>query len=307
MITSPTRSYRRATYFLILLFCAFAAGQQQPAASVESDTQTVLAAGDIAECPRYDGAERTAKLLDEQPGTILALGDLSYPSGTDQSFADCYARSWGRHKARTRPAPGNHEYRTLGAGGYLRYFGASAGTPGHLYYSFDLGNWHLIALDSECAQIGGCQKGSAEERWLRDDLQHNSGKCILAFWHVPLFSSGDEHGNSLEMAPFWDDLYAAHADLVLNGHDHDYERFAPQDPKGQKDEKNGIREFVVGTGGAPLRNFRPALPTTEVRDRSAWGVLKLTLRRDTYDWEFLPVSGSFKDSGSGACHAAQTK
>ncbi len=307
MIISSARLYRRAIYFLILLFSSFAIGQPQPAASPVDDTQIVLAAGDIAECPRYEASERTAKLLDEQPGTILALGDLSYPSGTDQTFADCYARSWGRHKARTRPAPGNHEYRTQGAGGYLRYFGASAGTLGHLYYSFELGNWHIIALDSECAQIGGCQKGSPEERWLSEDLQHNSGKCILAFWHVPLFSSGDEHGNSPEMQPFWNDLHAAHADLVLNGHDHDYERFAPQDPKGLKDEKNGIREFVIGTGGARLRSFRPSLPTTEARDSSTWGVLKLTLRHDTYDWEFLPVGGPFKDSGSGACHAAHTK
>jgi acid phosphatase type 7 len=306
MITSSARLQRRAAHFLILLFCSYASGQQA-AAPPESDTQIVLAAGDIAECPRFDGAERTAKLLDEQPGTILALGDLSYPSGTDQTFADCYARSWGRHKERTRPAPGNHEHRTPGAGGYARYFGASVGTPGHLYYSFDLGNWHLIALDSECAQIGGCQKGSPEEVWLREDLAHNSGKCILAYWHVPLFSSGDEHGNSPEMEPFWNDLHAAHADLVLNGHDHDYERFAPQNPKGQKDDKNGIREFVVGTGGAPLRHFRPALPTTEVRDSGAWGVLKLTLRHDAYEWEFLPVAGHFKDSGSGACHAAQPK
>jgi hypothetical protein len=151
----------------------------------------------------------------------------------------CYEKTWGRHKARTRPAPGNHEYHTPGAAGYLRYFGETAGSPGHAYYSFNLGGWHIIALDSQCKDAGGCQKGSPEELWLRSDLDNNSSSCILAFWHVPLFSSGDEHGNALEMKPFWDDLYAAGTDVVLNGHDHDYERFAPQSPDGVADPARG--------------------------------------------------------------------
>ena len=308
MITSAARLYRRATSSLLLLCCSFAIGQRKPVALQDSDTQIVLAAGDIVRCPEFGDSERTAKLLDKMQGTILALGDLSYPDGSEQNFRDCYSRTWGRHKERTRPSPGNHEHHTPGAAGYARYFGPTVGTPGHLYYSFDLGSWHLISLDSECAKIGGCQKGSQEEIWLHDDLAHNSSKCILAFWHVPRFSTGNEHGNAVEMEPFWDDLYAAHADIVLNGHDHDYERFAPQTPKGAPDSKNGIREFVVGTGGAELRGFNPALSTTEVRESKTFGILKLTLGPTKYSWEFVSVAGGhFRDSGKGSCHAAQAK
>ncbi|HWX54778.1 MAG TPA: metallophosphoesterase [Verrucomicrobiae bacterium] len=309
MIDSSARLYRRALVSLLLL-SALAISQQPGASAPETKVgaQTVIAVGDMVDCPNVSGGEGTAKLADAIPGTILALGDLSYPDGSDKNFNDCYSKTWGRHKARTRPAPGNHEYHTPGASGYLKYFGSAAGQPGHAYYSFDLGNWHLISLDSECAAIGGCQKGSSEELWLRDDLRHNSGKCILAYWHVPLFSSGDEHGNAPEMKPFWDDLYVAGADIVLNGHDHDYERFAPQNPEGSADAKNGIREFVVGTGGKSQRGFRRPSSTSEVRSDKTYGVLKLTLRASSYQWEFVPVAGGhFSDSGSGTCHATPAK
>ena len=265
--------------------------------------QTITAAGDIVDCGNLSGSEATAKLLDAIPGTVLPIGDLAYPDGSDRNFK-CYDQTWGRHKARTRPAPGNHEYHTPGAAGYFRYFGKAAGDRHRGYYSFDLGGWHIIALNSECARVGGCQNGSAEERWLRKDLQKNSSACILAFWHVPLFSSGDEHGNDPEMKAFWRDLYAAGADVVLNGHDHDYERFTPQDPEGAADPVRGIREFVVGTGGKNQRKFREPLPTSEVRSNTTFGVLQMDLHPQGYDWKFIPVNGGqFTDSGIGDCHA----
>lgn len=246
-------------------------------------------------------------MLDKNPGTVLPLGDLAYPDGSEANFK-CYDRTWGRYKSRTRPAPGNHEYHTAGAAAYFKYFGASAGEPGKGYYSYDLGNWHLIALNSQCADVGGCQRGSAEEQWLHDDLKKNSNKCILAYWHVPLFSSGNEHGNTPEMKPFWIDLYQAHADIVLNGHDHDYERFAPQNPDGAADPEHGIREFVVGTGGKNQRGFNQPLPATEFRSNKTFGVLKLRLHGAGYQWEFLPIAGGkLTDSGSGECHNSSKK
>lgn len=296
-----------ALAFLLTMF-VLNSGQVRPAAARPTKTadtaQTVIAAGDIVDC-KLPGSEATAKLLDNIPGTVLTVGDLAYPDGSDEAFK-CYDRTWGRHKARTRPAPGNHEYRTPGAAGYLKYFGSVAGTPGHAYYSFNLGAWHVISLDSQCKDVGGCEKGSREEQWLRDDLSKNPSSCILAYWHVPLFSSGDEHGNDAEMKPFWDDLYAAGADVVLNGHDHDYERFAAQNPDGTADPARGIREFVVGTGGKNQRKFRDPLPTSEVRSNSTFGVLRIDLRPHGYDWKFIPVAGGqFTDSGSGNCHSAR--
>jgi hypothetical protein len=279
-----------------------AGGAKQPSKASAADYATVIAAGDIVDCTHLADSEATAKLLDSIPGTILALGDLAYPDGSDDNFR-CYDKTWGRHKARTRPAPGNHEYHTPGAAGYLKYFGSSVGSPGHAYYSFNLGAWHIISLDSQCKDAGGCQKGSPEEVWLRNDLAKNASNCILAFWHVPLFSSGSAHGNALVMKPFWDDLYAAGADVVLNGHDHDYERFAAQNPDGVADPKRGIREFVVGAGGKSQRGFRNPSPTSEVRSNSTFGVLQLTLRMHAFNWKFVPVAGSqFSDSGSGSCH-----
>jgi acid phosphatase type 7 len=262
----------------------------------------LVGAGDIADCPDYSGAEATAKLLDAIPGEVFTAGDDAYPSGTAQQFRDCYGPTWGRHKNRTRPSPGNHEFHSGGATPYFDYFGANAGDPSKGYYSYNIGTWHVVVLNSECAEVKGCQAGSTEEVWLRQDLQSHPSTCTLAYWHKPLFSSGAKHGNDPEVKPFWDDLYAAHAAIVINGHDHDYERFALQDPDGKPDATRGIREFVVGTGGKSHRPFAKSLPSSEVRDWTAYGVLKLTLHAKSYDWEFLPEAGkSFHDSGSGTC------
>jgi len=290
-----------------LLLSSKASNPAQESNPLPTVDPTVIAAGDIADCPKAAGSEATAKLLDKIAGTVLPIGDLAYPDGSDTSFR-CYDKTWGRHKDRTRPTPGNHEYRTAGAAGYFRYFGKAAGDPSRGYYSFDLGSWHIIALNSQCSAIGGCRKGSPQEQWLRQDLQKNAASCTLAFWHIPLFSSGDEHGNNPEMKGFWNDLYAAGADIVLNGHDHDYERFAPQTPDGTADPTRGIREFVVGTGGKSQRGFHQALPTTEIRSNSTFGVLQLSLHAQDYEWKFIPVAGGeFTDSGSGRCHSVRSQ
>jgi hypothetical protein len=264
----------------------------------------LVGAGDIASCDDLAGAYATAKLIEKISGTVFAVGDLAYPNGSDEDFAKCYQPTWGRFKDRTRPAPGNHEYHSDGASAYNRYFGATAGDPERGYYSFDLGTWHILALNSECAHVGGCDAASPEGKWLREDLAQHPAGCTLAYFHKPLFSSGGAHGNNLLMKPLWDALYHAGADLVINGHDHNYERFAPQDPDGKADPKHGIREFVVGSGGKNShRAVGPAEPNSEVRNGDTFGVLKLTLHARSYDWEFVPEAGkTFTDSGTGTCH-----
>jgi acid phosphatase type 7 len=268
-----------------------------------------VGAGDIASCAS-SGDEATAKLLDGIPGTVYTLGDNAYDSGTSAEFRDCYDPSWGRHKARTRPSVGNHEYQTAGASGYFRYFedAASPTEPGCRvnckgYYSYDLGAWHIIALNSMCENVGGCGASSPMVTWLKGDLSANPSSCTLAYWHHPVFSSGSEHGNNPKMIPSWDALNAAGADVVLSGHDHDYERFAPQTSSGVADPVGGIREFVVGTGGRSLRAFGTIRANSEVRNFDSYGVLKLTLHSSGYDWQFVPEAGkTFSDSGSGNCH-----
>jgi hypothetical protein len=268
-------------------------------------TEAVLVgAGDIADCNNLSGAEATAKLLDQVPGTVMAVGDLAYPNGTAENFR-CYDRTWGRAKSRTRPAPGNHEFHSSGATPYFDYFGSAAGAPGDGFYSYELGAWHIIVLNSECIDVGGCNSGSREEKWLRADLAAHPSSCTLAYWHKPLFSSGGAHGNDLEIAPLWQALYDAHADVVINGHDHNYERFALQNPEGHADDARGIREFVVGTGGKNLRPFGTIKANSEVHNNEAFGILKLTLRLSGYDWLFISQEGrSFTDSGTTACHKA---
>jgi acid phosphatase type 7 len=270
----------------------------------QSGDPVLVGAGDIASCDDLAGAEATAKLIDKIPGTVFAAGDLAYPDGSDEQFAKCYGPTWGRFKDRTRPAPGNHEYHKSGASGYARYFGAAAGDPDKGYYSYELGTWHIVVLNSECAEVGGCEAASAQGKWLREDLAEHAVPCTLAYFHKPLFSSGDRHGSDPEMKPLWDTLYGAGADVILNGHDHDYERFAPQDPKGHADAKHGIREFVVGSGGKNShRKMGEALANSEVRNDDTFGVLKLTLHAAGYDWEFVPEAGkTFTDAGSGSCH-----
>jgi hypothetical protein len=232
---------------------------------------------------------------------VLALGDTQYEDGAYAKFVASYGRSWGRVKSITRPAPGNHEYRSPDGSGYYRYFGAAAGDPGKGYYSFDVGAWHLIALNSNCSSVGGCDRGSPQEGWLRRDLAAHPAACTLAYWHHPRFSSG-AHGDDSSYAAFWQALADANADLVLVGHDHDYERFAPQTPSGSFDLKHGLREFVVGIGGKEVRPFATIRSNSEARDASSLGVLELTLGANAYAWRYRLAVGSFADSGSTRCH-----
>ncbi len=283
---------------VVILPLAFRGGIQNP----PDNTAVLVGAGDIAFCADLTGAEATAKLLDRIPGTVMALGDLAYPNGTKEDF-ECYDRTWGRAKTRTRPAPGNHDFHSSKATPYFDYFGGAAGAPDRGYYSYELGAWHVVVLNSECVDVGGCGAGSPEEKWLREDLAKHRASCTLGYWHKPLFSSGGSHGNDLEIIPFWQAFYEAGADVVVNGHDHDYERFGPQDPQGKADATHGIREFVVGTGGKNLRSFGPVKTNSEVRNYETFGVLKLTLHPSGYEWLFIAQDGkSFSDAGSGTCH-----
>jgi acid phosphatase type 7 len=229
---------------------------------------------------------------------VPLLGDNQYRDGALWTYRASYGPTWGRFLRRTYPTPGNHEYRTRGAAGYYRYFGHRAAAPVRPWYSFRLGTWHLVALNSNCGQVD-C---AAEAAWLRADLAAYPARCTLAFWHHPRFTSGHE-GETLAVGPFSDALYSARADLVLNGHDHDYERFAPQDPLGRPDPVDGIREFVVGTGGAPWLPFRAAAPNSQLRATATFGVLRLGLQPDGWSWRFVHAGGaSVSDQGYAACH-----
>jgi hypothetical protein len=270
-------------------------------ATPSADDPVLVGAGDIGDCTT-DNDEATAALLDDIPGTVMALGDNAYPNGTADQYKDCYDPTWGRHKQRTRPIPGNHDYHTKGASAYLDYFGdAAVNADGDPWYSYDLGEWHIIALDSECEETNDCTPKSRQGRWLRADLAASQSMCTLAMWHVPRFSSGF-HGNDNDLDDFWKILYDAGADVVVNGHDHDYERFAPQDPDAHEDRVKGIREFVVGTGGTTLRPFEKRAANSELRVALIYGVLKFTLHPTSYEWQFIPTSGDFSDSGGAHCH-----
>jgi hypothetical protein len=239
--------------------------------------------------------------LEKIPGTVFTLGDNVYQRGTTDEFRDCYDPSWGKLKARTRPVPGNHDYATAGARGYFGYFGASAGDPSTGYYSYDLGAWHVIVLNSE-VDTGA---NSAQVNWLREDMAQHPSPCTVAMFHRPLFSSGPHgrDGSGDKTRALWDVLYENNADVILNGHDHDYERFAAQTPGGVRDESRGIRQFVVGTGGASPYFFGEPHPNSEKRITGPFGVLKLTLHPKSYDWEFVSITPLlFSDSGTGQCH-----
>jgi acid phosphatase type 7 len=252
----------------------------------------VLAAGDIASCDS-NGDEETAALLDGHAGTVLPLGDIAYERGTLDEFNTCYGPSWGRHKSRTRPTPGNHEYLTAGAAGYFDYFGRAARPSGKSYYSFDLGRWHVIALNSE-------RVTRAQVRWLRADLARAPTDCVLAYWHRPRWSGG-QYADDPHTAPFWNALYDARADVVLTAHDHNYQRYPPMNKRGAIDRRRGIRSFVVGTGGRHLYALR-ADPRRRARNDHTWGLLELILRPGGYSWRFIPVAGGrYRDSGSGRC------
>jgi len=267
---------------------------------VGSDAQVFVGAGDISECGNNHD-EETAALLDGIPGTVFTLGDNVYHSGTLTEFNTCYGPTWGRHRARTRPATGNHDYDTSNAAGYYSYFGAAAGPPPSGYYSYDVGAWHVVVLNSECSKIGGCERTSAQGQWLRADLAAHPSTCTLAITHKARFGSGP-NGDHAILADLWQILYEAGADVVLSGHDHNYERFDPQSPTAQADPARGIRQFIVGTGGAGLSAVGTPHANSVISNSSTYGVLKLTLRPTSYDWQFVPVAGgTFSDSGSAAC------
>src|SRR3954469_2535304 len=271
----------------------------------------ILAAGDIACDPSdssYNGGAGTLQacrqldtsnqLTGAGAARVLTLGDNAYEQGSLSQFRTSYDPTWGRVLGITSPAVGNHEYNTAGAAGYFDYFngqGAQSGRAGERgkgYYSYDVGTWHLIALNSNCAQVGGCTAGSAQEQWLRTDLVAHPAACTLAYWHHPRFSSG-EHGDTPGMAAIWQALVDRGADVVLSGHDHDYERFAPMDAAGLADAANGVRELVVGTGGKSHYAIAPPRANSEAQSDDTYGVLELTLHPAGYDWRFLPAVGSF--------------
>ncbi len=268
-----------------------------------SEPGTVIyAVGDIGRCGRgpavASAAARTAALLKETTGAILALGDFAYPKGSERDFARCFAPTWGELKARILPVPGNHEYQTPSAAPYYAYFGAAAGEPGKGYYSARVGAWHIVALNSNI----DVSRGSQQSQWLVQQLTAHGAKCTLVFWHHPAFAS-TRRGNNPAVQDIWRVLYAAGADVVINGHEHLYERFAPQTPEGASDPLRGMRQFIAGTGGGYPGYFSDVQSNSEARGRGVYGVLKLTLREDSYAWQFVPVAGqTFGDSGEGRCH-----
>lgn len=268
--------------------CAATAG----AIDVVARAATLMAAGDVADCS-LTADSFTGDLIAARDGTVALLGDGAYAVGSSANYVECYGPAWGRFKSRTRPVPGDHDYETAGASGYFGYFGAAAGQPGQGWYSYELGAWHVVALNSVCDKIGGCGPASAQMRWLADDLAQHPATCTLGYWHNPKYSAGATGGTGA-MDTAWSMLQSAGAEVVLNGNNHSYERFAPI---------GGLREFVVGTGGAALHPFGSSQPAAEARDANTHGVLKLTLRGDGYDWSFLPAQGgTFTDAGSGDCH-----
>jgi hypothetical protein len=280
------------------------AGAEAARALPPAPPVVLLAAGDVAGC-NTTGDEATAAIIDGFPSALVAmLGDAVYPNGTTGDFESCYAPSWGRFKARTRPAVGNHEYRQPGAAPYFAYFGSVAGPPDKGWYSYDYGAWHVVVLNSNCGFVGGCGEGSAQEQWLRSDLAASSADCTLAYMHHPRFSSG-RSPQLEEYEPLWTALWENGADVVLAGHDHIYERQAPQTPIGDANAAYGIREFIAGTGGFSHSGIAGVLPRSEVRNNTTFGVLKLDLSDAGYSWTFLPEFGApFTDSGSGTCHDA---
>ncbi|MGE0445053.1 MAG: metallophosphoesterase [Vicinamibacterales bacterium] len=254
------------------------------------DPNVIVGAGDIADCA--PNAEATARLLDSIGGTVITLGDNAYPRGTAEEFRICYEPTWGRHKARTRPSPGNHDYESPGAAPYYDYFGASAGLPGEGYYSYQVGSWLVLSLNSN-ANI------EAQVKWLNDLFDRETPLCTLAYFHHPRYSSGP--GDKVTAAyRLWDTLYRRGADVVLSGHDHLYERLAPQDERGQRDPDRGMRQFVVGTGGGEL-DVPQDIERNSERLIADFGVLKMTLSSGGYQWDYVAVSGP-SDSGSGRCH-----
>jgi acid phosphatase type 7 len=285
---------------------------KQPVKTQATDP-VIAAAGDIACQPDTSSTSGSADetcqmkatsdlLLNQKLTAVLPLGDLQYEKGEADGFLRSYDPTWGRLKDISYPVVGNHEYYTKDAAPYYQYFGKAAGEPTKGYYSYNIGSWHIIALNSNCEEVGGCQAGSPQEQWLQQDLAKHTNACTLAYWHHPRFSSG-AHGNNEDLDAFWQALYQADAEVILNGHDHHYERFAPQTPAAELDVKRGIREFVIGTGGKSLRPTLLEQNNSEMRNAQAFGVLKLTLHSNGYSWKFEPIAGqTFTDAGQESCH-----
>jgi hypothetical protein len=300
-----------------LLLAVTACGSEMPTlpqASAPPPTPVIpviAAAGDISCAPNSRAACRqmdTALAVEyAAPDVVLPLGDTQYEAGESLNFARMYTPSWGRFKPITRPVVGNHEYQTPGAQGYFDYFNGvnqingPAGDRRRGYYSYHLGAWNVIALNSNCREVGGCHLGSPQELFLRQALANSDATCTLAYFHHPLFSSGVNRG-SPDLRPLWQTLYDFRADLVLNAHEHLYERFEPQTPQGVPDPERGILQITVGTGGHSLTPFREILRTSDVRNNDDFGVLRLELHPGHVTWEFIPVpGGTFNDSGSRRC------
>jgi acid phosphatase type 7 len=277
---------------------------KKPAKTVQSTPgkdPILVGAGDMADCATQEDA-LTAQLIEQIPGTVFTMGDNVYQIGSGEEFQRCYEPTWGRFKDRTRPSPGNHDYYSTDAKPYYAYFSDKAGPQGKGYYSYNLEDWHIVSLNSN---ISG-KTNSVQDRWLKADLAANRRTCTLAYWHHPVFSSG-VHGNDTgKMRDIWKTLYASGVDVIVNGHDHNYERFAPQNPDGKVEANRGIRQFVVGTGGTGLRSLRSLQPNSEVQNTDTHGVIKFTLRPTGYDWQFIPISGkTFRDQGSANCVAVK--
>ena len=308
----------------LILFVSIAIFVESKAPESTVSDPVIAAAGDIAcdsSSPHFKNGNGAANdcrqkytsdlLVNAHLAAVLVLGDTQYECGSYAAHMSSYNLSWGRVKAITHPAVGNHEYLTSGgtgcssdnsgAAGYFKYFGAAAGDPTQGYYSFDIGTWHLIALNSNCSVVGGCSESSPQERWLQADLLAHKNLCTLAYWHIPLFSSGGRASNHTKS--LWQQLYDHNADLILEAHDHIYERFAPQTSDGILDSARGIRSFIVGTGGADHTGIKAVAANSEVRNINTYGVLMLTLHPNSYEWKFVPEAGkTFTDSGSGVCH-----
>ena len=291
-----------AVALAVVLSCIVAVLGAVPGGA-QTTTATLVGAGDIASC-NYTEDSATAELVGKIPGTVYTLGDNAYTYGTAAEFKNCYGPTWGKYKDRTRPTAGNHEYYTAGAKPYFDYFGLRAGKPSRGYYSYDRGAWHIVALNSNCEKVGGCGTRSAQGNWLRSNLANHPARCTLAYFHHPLYSTG-KGTPTPDVKPLWRILYNRNADVILSGHAHRYERYAPITPDGVVDSDNGIRQFIVGTGGnsGGSEIYRDNAPGLQVVKLGTPGVLKLDLSAGSYTWKFVPVAGkTFSDSGTGTCH-----
>ncbi len=294
--TVPTR--------VLIMFAALAVLVAATAGPAAAKPETVFVAGDIANGTADSGEAQTARLIESRQGLAITAGDNAYPSGTLAQFRTNYQPTWGRFKNRTRPTLGNHEYHTSGAQGYFDYFGWRAGPGTRGYYSLKLGKWRVYLLNSEiCKTDVGCQPGTSQYKWLKQTLAKQKAQCSMAVFHTPLHSSG-LHGNEPRVRPLVKLLYKSGAELIVNGHEHNYERFAPARPSGVIDRQKGVQQIVAGTGGAPLRPKGARVAAhSRVYSDDAWGVLRLSLRKKSYSWKFLPVEGeAFSDAGERRCH-----